>query len=117
MFDVSAELYTKEGKGFTEVKADSFLLLTNVLDGLIYALLRRVRFVAVLWSIEDLPMNVVALNMGLQSRRVVESKAAHWTLVVTSAWTASCVVAQVEEIVPANAATTKHASCDSRRPP
>jgi hypothetical protein len=39
-FDVSAELYTKEGKGFTAVKADSFLLLTNVLDVLIYALFR-----------------------------------------------------------------------------
>jgi hypothetical protein len=34
-FDMSAEIYTKEAKGFTAVRADTFLFLVNVLDMLI----------------------------------------------------------------------------------
>jgi hypothetical protein len=34
-FDMSAEIYTKEAKGFTAVRADTFLFLMNVLDVLI----------------------------------------------------------------------------------
>jgi hypothetical protein len=34
-FDMSAKIYTKEAKGFTTVRADTFLFLMNVLDVLI----------------------------------------------------------------------------------
>jgi len=62
-------------------------------------------------------MNVMALSIVIRLTRVIKPKVTDRTIVITSAWAALSVMAQIKKIIPAYCAKLKHAPRDSRRPP